>query len=529
MRAWWNLSVLAILLVGIWVGAAWSPCGASAAPDRVSPATGTALFAGTSGGTILRADSGAQWRIRQNLSGQVVMALAAARDGRTLYAATSSALWRSIDAGNHWSTTPGMAGGPEVNVLAVDPRDSAVVYAGTSEGLYQSTDGGSSWLVLNNGLPNDLVLSLAIDGHDPASVWAGTQDDGLYHSTDGGSSWTAVNDYVLLYDLTIQAIALSPASSSVIYAATNQGLFQSVDGGMDWTVLGGGFPDLASVSALAVSPSQPSRVYAGTYYGVYVSSDGGSTWAQGGGSLSYAQINALAVDPHVADRAYAATGSGVYRTTDGGASWSDWSGGDLGYDADVSALVLAPVQRVASDPVPPACCGARFFSQTGHNLSGAFLAFWQRYGGVDVFGYPRTEPFLDGGYVVQFTDRFELQLVDGRVVTAPLGRVLTAGRYFPPVAPFPATHDRLYFSSTGHSLSGQFLRYWQTHNGAVLLGAPIGEVTDEKNGDGTGRTYRVQWFEKGRLEYHAELAGTRYEVELGLLGKQDLQKRGWLP
>jgi hypothetical protein len=130
---------------------------------------------------------------------------------------------------------------------------------------------------------------------------------------------------------------------------------------------------------------------------------------------------------------------------------------------------------------------------------------------------------------VQFTDRFELERVGIHIVTAPLGRLLTAGRSFPRLAPFPATSSRLYFSSTGHSLSGPFLSFWRSHHGSVLLGAPIAELDREMNGDGTGRTYLVQWFANGRLDYHPELAGTRYVVEIGLCGKQDLQARGWLP
>jgi hypothetical protein len=106
--------------------------------------------------------------------------------------------------------------------------------------------------------------------------------------------------------------------------------------------------------------------------------------------------------------------------------------------------------------------------------------------------------------------------------------VLTAGRVFPTVAPLPATPDRLYFASTHHSLSGRFLAFWRRRHGDILLGAPIAEPTHEQNNDGSGRTYLVQWFENGRLEYHPEFAGTRYEVELGLTGKQDLQRRGWL-
>ncbi len=39
-----------------------------------------------------------------------------------------------------------------------------------------------------------------------------------------------------------------------------------------------------------------------------------------------------------------------------------------------------------------------------HNLSGAFLAVWRRYGGLDTFGYPRTEPFTESGDLAQYTD-----------------------------------------------------------------------------------------------------------------------------
>jgi hypothetical protein len=96
------------------------------------------------------------------------------------------------------------------------------------------------------------------------------------------------------------------------------------------------------------------------------------------------------------------------------------------------------------------------------------------------------------------------------------------------VAPFAPRPDRLYFAATGHSLSARFLTYWQSHDGATLLGAPISEVITEGNGDGSGRRYPLQWFENGRLEYHPELAGTRYAMELGLVGMQALRQRGWL-
>jgi hypothetical protein len=196
-------------------------------------------------------------------------------------------------------------------------------------------------------------------------------------------------------------------------------------------------------------------------------------------------------------------------------------------------------QPLPVDPAPPTDMpGAQYVAAIGagphatllgHALAGPFLAFYRRYGGFATFGYPRTEPFTQGGNQVQYTERFLLQLAGGSVVTAPLGRQRTAGRAYARVAPFASTPTRRYFAATGHSLSGQFLSFWTSHQGATLLGAPISEVVWEQNGDGSRRTYPLQWFEQGRLEYHADLAGTPYAVQIGLLGTQALTQRGWLP
>lgn len=62
-----------------------------------------------------------------------------------------------------------------------------------------------------------------------------------------------------------------------------------------------------------------------------------------------------------------------------------------------------------------------------------------------------------------------------------------------------------------------------------MFGYPISEELDEGNGDGSGRAYTVQYFQRARFEYHPELAGTPYEVQLGLLGDQALKEKGWLP
>src|SRR5207302_1425657 len=51
-----------------------------------------------------------------------------------------------------------------------------------------------------------------------------------------------------------------------------------------------------------------------------------------------------------------------------------------------------------------------FFVDTGHNLGGVFLKYWQNHGGLSEFGYPMTEEFKETDatghtYIVQYFQR----------------------------------------------------------------------------------------------------------------------------
>ena len=149
-----------------------------------------------------------------------------------------------------------------------------------------------------------------------------------------------------------------------------------------------------------------------------------------------------------------------------------------GSAAFVARVVIAPRIPAALDPVsppPPGATGVRYFPATHHSLAGPFLTFWQSHGGLDLLGFPLSQPFNEHGQIVQYTERARLVLAGGTVTLSPLGRLLTAGRAFVPVAPVPQSATRLYFPSTGHSLTGIFLTYWQQHQGSLLFGPPISQ------------------------------------------------------
>ena len=58
----------------------------------------------------------------------------------------------------------------------------------------------------------------------------------------------------------------------------------------------------------------------------------------------------------------------------------------------------------------------QWFPPVQHNLSGGFLQYWQAHGGLAIFGYPISEPFMEantpGGpqYMVQYFERNRLEL-----------------------------------------------------------------------------------------------------------------------
>src|SRR4051812_30458750 len=60
------------------------------------------------------------------------------------------------------------------------------------------------------------------------------------------------------------------------------------------------------------------------------------------------------------------------------------------------AAPAAQTPPLPTKPVPdPHQSGVQWFAPTGHTLRGAFLRYWQQYGGLAQFGYPITEEFLE--------------------------------------------------------------------------------------------------------------------------------------
>ncbi|HEX3722588.1 MAG TPA: kelch repeat-containing protein [Nitrolancea sp.] len=174
-------------------------------------------------------------------------------------------------------------------------------------------------------------------------------------------------------------------------------------------------------------------------------------------------------------------------------------------------------------PADPLLSSRVYFPQTSHYLQGGFLAYWQDFGGLAVFGYPISEEFQQNGVTVQYFERARFEWHPGAwpshfdVELSLLGtqaaqqQGLTATLPFQPV---DATSDAncTDYPQTGHRLCFGFRSYWESHGGLAIFGYPISE---EFRDPATGLT--VQYFERAVFEYHPNNAAP-YQVLLRRLG-----------
>ncbi|HEY3108203.1 MAG TPA: hypothetical protein VGL23_05590, partial [Chloroflexota bacterium] len=177
-------------------------------------------------------------------------------------------------------------------------------------------------------------------------------------------------------------------------------------------------------------------------------------------------------------------------------------------------LAAALALTLAAGSLLPAAAYERTFPETGQTVRDAFLDFFDAYGGLEIFGYPRTGEFSEAGRYVQYFQRarFEYWPENPPGQQVQLGNLgLDLGRARPPSVQ-SADPNRRWFQETQHSLGGGFRDFWESRGGAAIFGLPISDELIE-NG------FTVQYFQKSRLEWHGENPA-ELRVQVGLLGDE---------
>jgi len=159
-----------------------------------------------------------------------------------------------------------------------------------------------------------------------------------------------------------------------------------------------------------------------------------------------------------------------------------------------------------------------YFPETGHNVKGEFLEFFRGRGGLEVFGYPITEEFVEDGRLVQYFQRTRLELhpensPEYRVQPGLLAELMdgSTSPIDPSQIPAPDDPDRRYFPETGHTVAFSFLAFFDAQGGVDIFGYPITEFFSEN-----GRF--VQYFQRARMEFYPDLPPAQ-RVQLADLGE----------
>jgi photosystem II stability/assembly factor-like uncharacterized protein len=204
------------------------------------------------------------------------------------------------------------------------------------------------------------VNALAVSPQSSSIVFAAT-DGGLMESTDGGVTWNQSGTFYQVY-----TVIFDPQNPQTLYAsAAVDGVFRSTDGGSTWTTINNGFPASSvtgpAATVLAVDPLNHSVIYAAGHNGIFRSANGGANWSAIDAGLNVRQgfwVSAFAIDPVTTSTLYAGLDSGgLFKSTDGGATWA------------LTNLTLPTVSSIAVDPSNP----ARILAGAYFNPSDAYI------------------------------------------------------------------------------------------------------------------------------------------------------------
>ena len=295
------------------------------------------------------------------------------------------AIYKSTDGADTWSIiqNTGIDANAMIFSIIVSPYNSDIVYTATSAGVYKSIDAGAHWTASNTGLPHNLTMSLVMADANTlyVTLWAepgsASWEGGVYKSTDGGSNWVAKNTglpQVMGNESGLTTnypdLVIDPNNPQILYVGNipwtpNPGIFKTIDGGDNWTWVTReedpdqnvniGWITRHSISGvcLAIDPNESNRLYFGSSTHIFNTEDGGATWNQKyseeispgywkGTGFETTVVQKVAIDPSNANNVYVGYWDmGFLKSTDGGNSFKRTFQG-LDYEDNAFDIIVDP-------------------------------------------------------------------------------------------------------------------------------------------------------------------------------------------
>jgi len=273
-------------------------------------------------------------------------------------ASIGDGIYKSTDGGENW-TNLGLKNSERISKILIDPKDGNTVYACATgalwsdshdRGLYKTTDGGKNWtLILKGANLSTGCSSIAMSSRDSKTLYAGMWDfrrkgwtfrsggdsptspssSAFYKTTDGGATWTNLGAQSSK-GLPAQpwgriAVSTAPSNPNVVYAlieSTRSALFRSADGGKTWEER-----DRSQMMVwrpfyfanLIVDPKDENKLYK-PGGGLIVSSDGGASFSSAWGG-AHGDFHDVWINPADSNELITGDDGGVWYSHDSGNKW----------------------------------------------------------------------------------------------------------------------------------------------------------------------------------------------------------------
>jgi photosystem II stability/assembly factor-like uncharacterized protein len=185
------------------------------------------------------------------------------------------------------------------------PKSNTTLYTGRTK-VWKSTDQGNSWDDISPVLSSSHIQALAVSPSNTNVIFAGLTGGRIKKTTNGGADWTDENT---LASPTVESIVCHPRDASwalISLASTSTNaprVMLTTNGGEDWTNKSGtaaatrlpGVP----VSQVALDSTDPANIwYAATDNGMYYTRDAGVTWSIAGSGIGLSPCWDVQVHPN---------------------------------------------------------------------------------------------------------------------------------------------------------------------------------------------------------------------------------------
>lgn len=359
-----NASVARVSNAWNFVGPTGAPTGSGAGRlccIRFDPANANTIYVGTPAGGLWRSfDAGVTWTCLTDFLPAIGCSDIAIDPNNTniIYMASgdndagdspSIGVMKSTDGGITWNPTGlsfGMNSFRRIGRLLIDPANSNILYAATSSGIYKTWDAGVNWYRVSQANTMDMEFKPG----DSNTLYACRT--ALYKSTNGGATWTQIaSGLPVSTAIARMSLAVTPAAPDNVYivAASNgsnafEGLYVSTNSGttfdqqsnspnlMGWDPNGNDSDGQGWYSiAIGVDPVDPNIVIVGGV-NVWRSNDMGFSWElnahwYGGGGEPYvhADVHDIVFHPTSPGNYYIGCDGGIFQTVSDGADFFDIS------------------------------------------------------------------------------------------------------------------------------------------------------------------------------------------------------------